>query len=83
MPTKLNEEFQDYLSNLKLGLKALKVRRDDVGIIASLRPTSRDKCHLFVDPEPRVGGLDDRTRSSLESIRRTLRSARMQTLTRP
>jgi hypothetical protein len=31
MPTELNEEFQDYLSDLKLGLKALKVGRDDVG----------------------------------------------------
>jgi hypothetical protein len=69
---KVEEEFQDYLSDLKLGLKALKVRRDEVGVIASLRPSSRDEYYFFVDLEPRMGGLDDEARSSLESICRRL-----------
>ncbi|MCC6004627.1 MAG: hypothetical protein LM590_09825 [Thermofilum sp.] len=69
---KVEEEFHDYLHDLKLALKALKVLRDRVSIISSLKLTSRDEYYLFVDPEPRVGGLDDKTRSSLESICRRL-----------
>jgi hypothetical protein len=64
------DKFRSYihLDQLKLTLKALKVFRDRVSIISSLKPTARDESYFFVDREPKVRGLDDKTRSSLESI---------------
>jgi len=69
---KVEEEFGEYLSDLKLALKALKIFRDRVSIISSLKPTSRDESYFFVDQEPRVRDLGDMARSSLESICRRL-----------
>jgi hypothetical protein len=69
---KVEEEFWDYLHNIMLALKALKVLRNRVSIISSLKPTSRDESYFFVDREPRARGIDDKTRSSLKSICRRL-----------
>jgi hypothetical protein len=71
---KVEEEFGSYIppDNLQLALKALKVFRDRVSIISSLKPAARDESYFFVDREPKVRDLDDKTRSSLESICRRL-----------
>jgi len=69
---KVEEEFQDKIDYIIMGLKALKVPEDRVSSISSLKPTARDESYFFVDREPIVRDLGDKMRSSLESICRRL-----------